>query len=83
MLYCFLFKQPRADNYGVQAFTKNGFKNWKDGPKILYEHVVHGKNASDNILSMMQSKQEVICIVQKQKLFKGNDLNLLLEAFLT
>lgn len=49
--------------------------------EILYEHVVHGKNASGNILSMMQSKQEVISIVQKQSLFEGNDFNMLLEAF--
>ena len=28
--YCFLFKQPgRAEYFGFEVFTKNGFKNWK------------------------------------------------------
>ena len=42
--YCFLFKQPRAERYGVEAFTKKGFKTWKDGPKVLDDHV--GKHDS-------------------------------------
>ncbi|XP_044321404.1 uncharacterized protein [Triticum aestivum] len=42
--YCFLFKQPRAENYGVEAFTTVGFKNWKDGLSIIDTHV--GKHDS-------------------------------------
>ena len=42
--YCFLFKQPRAENYGIEAFTRNGFKSWKDGPKVFNQHV--GKHDS-------------------------------------
>jgi hypothetical protein len=42
--YCFLFKQPRAENFGIEAFTKNGFKTWKDGPSVLNRHV--GKHDS-------------------------------------
>jgi hypothetical protein len=42
--FCFLFKQPKAHNYGIESFTKVGFKNWKDGPSVLDEHV--GKTGS-------------------------------------
>jgi hypothetical protein len=42
--YFFLFKQPKAHNYGIESFTKAGFKNWKDGPSVLDEHV--GKTGS-------------------------------------
>uniref|UniRef100_A0A453F7R8 DUF4371 domain-containing protein n=1 Tax=Aegilops tauschii subsp. strangulata TaxID=200361 RepID=A0A453F7R8_AEGTS len=42
--YCFLFKQPKAKNYGIEAVTKNGFKSWKDGPKVFNQHV--GKHDS-------------------------------------
>ncbi|VAH46989.1 unnamed protein product [Triticum turgidum subsp. durum] len=39
-----MFKQPRAENYGIEAFTRNGFKSWKDGPKVFNQHV--GKHDS-------------------------------------
>ncbi|XP_040249862.1 uncharacterized protein [Aegilops tauschii subsp. strangulata] len=42
--YCFLFKQPRAENYGIEAFTRVGFRNWKDGPSVLDTHI--GKHDS-------------------------------------
>jgi hypothetical protein len=35
----FLLKQPKAHNYGIESFTKMGFKNWKDGPSVLSDHV--------------------------------------------
>ena len=41
---CFLFKQPRAHNFGTESFTKVGFKNWKEGPGVLDVHV--GKSDS-------------------------------------
>ena len=34
-----MFKQPRAENYGIEAFTKNAFKSWKDGHKVFNQHV--------------------------------------------
>ena len=37
--YCFLFKQQRAENYGVDAFTKIGFSYWKNGTQSFNEHV--------------------------------------------
>ena len=49
--------------------------------QILYEHVMHDKNTSDNILSMVQSQQEVISTVWEKEIFKGDDLKLLLDAF--
>ena len=42
--YFFLFKQPGIENYGVEAFTTIGFKNWKDGLSIIDTHV--GKHDS-------------------------------------
>ncbi|KAL6870766.1 hypothetical protein ACP4OV_014614 [Aristida adscensionis] len=36
--YCFLFKQPRAENYGIDAFTVIGFRGWKDGRELLDAH---------------------------------------------
>lgn len=36
--YCYLFKPLRVDNYGVKAFTTNGFVKWKDGPKLFDDH---------------------------------------------
>lgn len=37
--YCFLFKQPRAENFGIEAYTKNGFKNWKNAITSFDSHV--------------------------------------------
>jgi hypothetical protein len=36
--YCYLFKQPRAENYGVDSFTNVGFRGWKDGRKLIEGH---------------------------------------------
>lgn len=36
--YCYLFKQPRAENYGVDAFTVVGFRGWKDGRELIEAH---------------------------------------------
>jgi hypothetical protein len=43
--YCYLFKQPRAENYGIDAFTVVGFRNWKDGHKLIG---VHGDGIDHN-----------------------------------
>lgn len=37
--YCYLFKQPRPDNFGVDAFTSKGFTNWKHATGSFNEHV--------------------------------------------
>ena len=36
---CFLFKQPKAPNFGTESFTKVGCKKWKEGPGVLDVHV--------------------------------------------
>ena len=36
--YCYLFKQPKAENYGVNAFTVVGFRRWKDGRETIGAH---------------------------------------------
>jgi hypothetical protein len=43
--YCYLFKQPRPENYGIDAFTVIGFRNWKDGHKLIG---VHGDGIDHN-----------------------------------
>jgi hypothetical protein len=37
--YCFLFTPPRTNIFGNDAFTKVGFRNWKNGKKGFREHV--------------------------------------------
>ena len=37
--YYFIFKQPRAENFGIKAFTKVGFRNWKDAISAFNTHV--------------------------------------------
>jgi hypothetical protein len=49
-LYCYLFKQPRAENYGVDAFTVNGFRGWKDGRELIDAHgngIDHNKSRAE------------------------------------
>lgn len=48
---------------------------------VLYEHVVHKNNYSNRIVEMLETEQEVIRIVQEQKLFSDRDFMLLLEGF--
>jgi hypothetical protein len=33
--YCYLFKPPRANNFCNDAFTKVGFRNWKNGKEVF------------------------------------------------
>ena len=37
--YCYLFKQQRHENFGIDAFTSKGFCNWKNATKSFVEHV--------------------------------------------
>lgn len=48
---------------------------------ILYEHILQDSNASYNIAGMVQSEQEVLCIIQQQEIFSDNDMRLLMEGF--
>jgi hypothetical protein len=36
--YCFLFKQSKAHNFGIESFTKVDFKNWKDESSVFNAH---------------------------------------------
>jgi hypothetical protein len=46
---CYLFKQPRAENYGVDAFTVVGFRRWKDRWKDRREIIgAHGNGIDHN-----------------------------------
>lgn len=49
-------------------------------PDILYEHIMHCQNASDNIVNMLQSKQEVIQIIYRKNIFSGMDFELLMNG---
>ncbi|KAH7663320.1 Ribonuclease H-like protein [Dioscorea alata] len=44
---CYLFKQPRSDKLGIDAFTKTGFSNWKKAMEVFTEHVC-GVNSNHN-----------------------------------
>lgn len=49
-LYCYLFKQPRAENYGVDAFTGNGIRGWKYGRELIDAHgngIDHNKSRGE------------------------------------
>jgi hypothetical protein len=38
--YCFLFKQPRRENFGVESYTgATGYNNWKNAIKSFDVHV--------------------------------------------
>ncbi|XP_039120026.1 uncharacterized protein LOC120256401 [Dioscorea cayenensis subsp. rotundata] len=45
--YCYLFKQPRGDKLGIDAFTKTGFSNWKKEMEVFTEHI-GGVNSNHN-----------------------------------
>jgi hypothetical protein len=36
---CYIFKQQRQENFGIDAFTNNGFSNWKTAPACFVDHV--------------------------------------------
>ena len=63
--YCYLFKQPRAENFGVDAFTVNGFRGWKDGRELIDAHsngIDHNKSrrAYEDFKNQRQSVAHVI-----------------------
>jgi hypothetical protein len=63
--YCYLFKQPRAENYGVDAFTVNGFRGWKDGCELIDAHsngIDHNKSrrAYEDFKNQRQSVAHVM-----------------------
>ena len=38
--YCFFFKQPgRAEHFGYEVFTKEGFTDWKHASKAFKDHI--------------------------------------------
>lgn len=49
--------------------------------EVLYEHNLVGENASDDMITMLQSEQEVMSIVQERKLFSEEDFKLLMRGF--
>jgi hypothetical protein len=63
--YCYLFKQPRAENYGVDAFAVNGFRGWKDGRELIDAHsnsIDHNKSrrAYEDFKNQRQSVAHVM-----------------------
>lgn len=47
---------------------------------VLYEHVLTGENTSKDVVGMLMSRQEVMSIVQEEKLFSDEEFGLLLKA---
>uniref|UniRef100_A0A8I6Y8A0 TTF-type domain-containing protein n=1 Tax=Hordeum vulgare subsp. vulgare TaxID=112509 RepID=A0A8I6Y8A0_HORVV len=46
--YCFLFKQPRAENFGTESFTRVGFYFLKNGIEACDLHVGKDINSAHN-----------------------------------
>lgn len=76
-----ILKYNGADDWFLWISMLSMGRSFSLNAELLYEHVVHDKNASNNILEMVQSQQEVISIIQRKGILNGNDLNLLLNAF--
>lgn len=49
--------------------------------KILYEHISQGFNASNHVVEMLCSEQEILSIVWEQKLFGEKEKRWLLDGF--
>ena len=45
--YCFLFKQPRAENFGIECYTGEGFNYWKNATQS-FDHHVGNVNSAHN-----------------------------------
>jgi hypothetical protein len=55
--HCFLFKQPRAENYGIEAFSKKGFSNWKKATTSFDTHVGNVNSAHNRARRHCQAFQ--------------------------
>jgi len=55
--YCFLFKQPKAENYGIEAYTKKGFSNWKNATASFNTHVGNVNSAHNRARRHCQAFQ--------------------------
>ncbi|KAJ1285613.1 hypothetical protein BS78_03G291900 [Paspalum vaginatum] len=71
--YCYLFKQPRPENYGVDAFTSEGVSNWKNARQIFREHVgkvdsLHNKARQhcEDFRNQRQSVEHVMSTITEQ-----------------
>lgn len=77
-LYCYLFKQPRPENYGVDAFTVNGFRGWKDGRELIDAHdngIDHNKSRGE-YEAFKNQRQSVSHVMRReskksQEVYKG------------
>ena len=78
--YCYLFKQPRPDNYGYDAFTMEGVSNWKNATQIFKEHVgkvdsLHNRarRHCEDFRNQRQSVQQVMSTVttKQEELYLG------------
>lgn len=49
--------------------------------EVLYEHILNGKNTSEDVVSMLQSEQEVMNILQERKIFSDEDFKALMDGF--
>lgn len=49
--------------------------------KVLYEHVTQESNTSDDVMSMLQSEQEILKTVQEKRMFSEIEQGWLMEGF--
>lgn len=76
-----ILKYNGADDWFLWLCMMAEGRRFSLNESVLYEHVSHGSNTSDNIVAMAQSEHELMRIVQKSKIFSETDLQLLMEGF--
>jgi len=61
--YCYLFKLEKTSNFGNDAFTKVGFRNWEKGKDCLRQHAqaIDGShnNARKRAIDFKNQRQSV------------------------
>lgn len=77
-----ILKNNGADDWFLWLCMMSEGKNFSKNHEVLFEHVEHGTNASGNIMSMVQSEQEVLEIVQREHLFTEEEWRWLLKSYL-
>lgn len=90
-----LIKKKSIPNMWIENILKNNYADdwflwicmYASGCKfslneqILYEHILHDSNASDDTMGMLYSEQEMLGIIYRKKILSYYDFGLLLEGF--
>lgn len=77
-----ILKNNGADDWLLWLCMMSEGKTFSKNQEVLFEHVEHGTNASSNTMSMVQSEQEVLEIIQKERVFTEEEWGWLLKSYL-